>query len=152
MGGPVALNVPIFSKAEMVGLFSGLSLLCGIVILLWKPRSVLAGVTILAGLLAIAATLHPSTILAGVQAGMVGVALTLLAALTQRVVDRRKPIAPLYHEPSGLSSSPGGIGSQNGAARVGSEESTVIRARGAATTVDHVDATVIRVAAPGNTQ
>jgi hypothetical protein len=154
MGSPATLNLAIFSKAEMVGLFSGLSLLCGIVFLLWKPRSTLAGLIILAGLLAAAATLHPSTILAGAQAGLVGVALTVLAALTQRVVDRRKPITPLYHEPSGLSGSPGGIESRNGALRVGSEESTVIRARGAATTVDHVeqvDATVIRVAAPGNT-
>jgi hypothetical protein len=114
MGDPVGLNVTIFSKAEMVGLFSGMSLLCGIVILLWRPRSAVAGLTVLVGLLAAAATLHPSTVLAGVQAGLVGVALTLLAALTQWLIERRKPIAPLYHEPSGAGGAPGVVESRNG--------------------------------------
>jgi len=121
------------------------------VILLWRPRSAVAGLTVLVGLLAAAATLHPSTVLAGVQAGLVGVALTLLAALTQWLIERRKPIAPLYHEPSGAGGAPGVVESRNGTPKVGSEDSTVVRSRGAATTVDHVDATVIRVATPGKT-
>ncbi len=74
---------------------------------------------------------------------------TLLAALTQWLIERRKPIAPLYHDPSGLVGAAQGIESRTGVPKVGSAESTVIRARAATTTVDHVDATVIRAAAPG---
>ena len=78
------------------------------------------------------ALVERSAAILAIQAGAVGALLVLVAGLTRRLVERRRP-GPRYAEPAGLSSTGSaagdGDGDGDGPALVGSDDSTAIRAR-----------------------
>ncbi len=145
-GDPIPLRLPIASRSGLVAACSGVALALGLLLLAAGRRArrrgpvgnALPAVLALSGLvLAIAVAQAPAVTLLVAQSAAVGIVLTLLAALTRHLVDRdrdRIPGArPRPIPPSGSNLAapreipPGGIGS---------DHSTVIRAR-TASTVDH---------------
>jgi len=130
-GDPVALRPWIASRAGLVGAFSGATLLAGLLLLIGLRRGVATWAALLALAVAVAAALQPSATLLAVQASAVGVALTLVAALTRRIVERRVPHPERYHPTGKLASTAGhGIAvGGDGPPAVGSDHSTVVRPR-----------------------
>ncbi len=140
-GAPRSLRPSIQSRALLVALCSGMALALGVVLLVWRPPGRLLWLIAPAAALAAAAALEPSITWLAIQSSMVGLFLTLVAAVTQRLVERRQSPAPLFGE-SSLVQRPGSTGSTRDLTpAVGSDESTVVRAR-AGTTIEHIPAPV----------
>ncbi len=140
-GPPTDLPIRIASRGLLVGICSGAVLAVGaLLILVWRPAMPLAWATALALGLACAAIVEPSVTLLVVQSATTGVVLTLLTALMQRQVQRRAS-ATVFGEGSGRPGSrPGAAApgsSVNYTGSVGSDDSTAIRVRPVASTVDH---------------
>lgn len=141
LGEPAPLQPTITSRVLLMAVCSGLVLLLGIALLVWKPSSRLVWVAgiLLAG--ALATAIDTDVMFVAVQSSLVGFALCAVAALTQRFVERRQPRPPMYQETSGLTREDTRSGSsRNMAPVVGSDASTVIRTRNAST-LDHVATT-----------
>jgi len=138
-GTPNEFRPHIASRAGLVGLWSGMALGIGVLILYLRPWSRMLAMTFLALGLAIAVALQPSGTILAVQSAAVGVLFTLVAALMKRQVERPRPMAAaVFGEPAATASPslpassvsrPVGI--------VGSDDSTAIRVR-PASTIDHI--------------
>ncbi|MEO6807857.1 MAG: hypothetical protein ABI353_01950, partial [Isosphaeraceae bacterium] len=135
-GNPPLIQPTVASRAGLVAIYSGLVLGLGVVLLIYRPPGRLVRLTALGLILAVAVAVEPSVTLLAVQSSVVGVALVVLAAVTQRLVEGRRLGGPLRLEPSGLGGS--GLPGSSRQILLGSdpEESTVIRPR-PGTTVDH---------------
>jgi hypothetical protein len=135
-GNPPSIQPTVASRAGLVAIYSGLVLGLGVVLLIYRPPGRLVRLAALGVILAVAVAVEPSVTLLAVQSSVVGVALVLLAAATQRLVEGRRPGGALHLEPSGLGGS--GLPGSSRQILLGSdlEESTVIRPR-PGTTVDH---------------
>jgi hypothetical protein len=145
-GPPADLPIVIASRAGLVALCSGSVLgIGGILILAWRPPFRLAWAAVLAFTLAVATAVEPSTTILVAQSALLGVVLTGLSALIQRLVDRRRSAAAVFGEPDPFSSfaAPATAASRTG--DVGLDDSTAIRVR-PPSTMDHVAPT--RPAAP----
>ncbi|MBX6311817.1 MAG: hypothetical protein IRY99_02685, partial [Isosphaeraceae bacterium] len=136
---PTALRPWIVPRAYLIGICSGLVLGLGWTLMIWRPRGRLALALALAASLIAAVAVETNVTLLVIQSSLVGVALTALAAVLQRLLDRRRMPRPALGESSGLMiPAPGS--SQRIEMEVGSEESTIIRR--------HVGTTVERAPAP----
>jgi hypothetical protein len=126
------------SRAWLVGACSGLSLAIGLGFMLARSRLKYAWIALPVILLAAAVSVPTTVILLVLQSSILGFVLVIVAAVTQRLVERRKLRPAGFVEPSGLL-----VGGSSGMGRdeVGSEASTVIRAR-TGTTADHAPAVV----------
>lgn len=135
-GNPPLMQPAVAPRAGLVAICSGLVLGLGVLLLIYRPPGRLVHLTAPGLILAVAVAVEPSVTLLAVQSSAVGVALVLLAAAMQRLVEGRRPGGSLRLEPSGL----GGSGSPGSSGQVllesDLEESTVIRPR-PGTTVDH---------------
>jgi hypothetical protein len=78
---------------------------------------------------------QPSVTFLAVQSAMLGVLLTLLTALMQRLVHRRRP-RPVFGEPGGIGGPVATGSTVSRTVGVGSDDSTAIRVR-PSSTVDH---------------
>ena len=137
-GDPVDLPITVASRAWLVGICSGSVLAVGgLLILVWHPSIRLVWLASLVFGLSIASLLHPSVTFLAVQSAMIGVVLTALVALMQRIVERRRTAGMPYGDPGGLSVEITLTPSQEGAAAAGSDDSTAIRPR-PISTLDHV--------------
>ena len=136
-GQPAALHLWILSRTWIVVACSGVTLVLGFLAIFSGIRSrtawaVAAGLAVLA-----AAYLHPSVTLMILQSSFIGAALTLLALVIERLMDRRRPAAMRGRE-SGLSA--GKLPADSSLERpatVGSDDSTAIRVR-VSSTMDFV--------------
>jgi hypothetical protein len=141
IGEPGGLHPSTYSRAGLVALCSGTTLVLGLVLLLARPPARLLWLTGLATALALGIAVEPDTLLLGIQSAALGVALSVVAALTQRFVDRRRG----RHTAGGRSAlgGPGPMvvaGSSRDLDVEGPMEgSTVIRRR-ASTTIDYAPA------------
>ncbi|WP_422925377.1 hypothetical protein [Singulisphaera sp. PoT] len=138
-GAPSEFRPLIFSRAGLVGLWSGSALAIGVIVLYlgsWLRIVVLA---ILALGLSICLALLPSATILALQSAAIGFVFTLVAAVMKRQIERPRPLAStLFGEPappSATSALPGSSIRSMGV--VGSDESTAIRVR-PASTVDHL--------------
>jgi hypothetical protein len=129
LGEPAAMRVIAMPRAWLVATCSGLVLGLGVLLLAWRPSGWLVACTALGLALAVAVAIQPSVTLLAIQSSVVGVLLTALAAVMQRVIDRRRPATARYGEPSTLTTPAGQGSSFSGLATVGSDESTAIRVR-----------------------
>jgi hypothetical protein len=139
-GSPSDLRPWIASRASLVAIFSGPVLALGLLLLYLRPTFRLSASVFLALVLAIATAVQPSVTVLGVQSAMMGVLFTLVAAATQRLVERPRRASPsFFGEPNNLAgtSLPGSSVNRLGGA--GSDDSTAIRVR-APSTVDHAPA------------
>ena len=136
-GPPSELHVSIASRGWLVGICSGSVLAMGAVLILyWSPPPRLACGTLLAAGLMCGTFLEPSVTFLAVQSAMIGVALTILTALMHFFVHRRSP-APVFGDLGGRSSNLQSSSSMSRPLGVGSDDSTEIRVRSVASTVDH---------------
>lgn len=137
--GPATdLPLTVASRALLVASCSGVVLAVGgLLILVWRPSARLAAVAVPLLGLAVAALVHPTVTLLAVQSGMVGVVLTALVALMQRLVGRRRYGPGIFGEPNqrNAGAAPGSALSRG--VGVGSDDSTAIRVR-TASTLDYV--------------
>ncbi len=139
-GDPITLRPWIASRAGLVGTFSGATLAIGLLLQIGLRRGRATWAAGLALAVAVAAAIQPSATLLAVQASAVGVALTIVATLTRRIVERRGPTPESYHPTSSKLSATVGHGvdaADGGPPAVGSDHSTVIRPR-IPSTVDRV--------------
>jgi hypothetical protein len=127
----------IASRAVLVAICSGAVLGIGILVLRWSPSRQLMAASLLAMVVAVAAALQPMITLLAVQCAVLGLILTFLAALVQRMQNRRRSAPATFGEASGLepSSMPGS--SLNRWSEPGSDDSTAIRVR-PPSTIDHI--------------
>ena len=103
--------------------------------------------------LSVATLFHPSVTFLAVQSGMVGLLLTVLLAVMQRLVGGRGPGPAVYVEPGSRAAALVAAGStMTRVGTVGSDDSTAIRPRPAATssTMDHVPASPRRAPTDGD--
>jgi hypothetical protein len=135
-GEPVALRLPLVSRALLVAVCSGMVLGLGILVLRWYPARQLTAACLLAMAVAIAAAWEPNTTLLAVQSAVLGLILTVLAALMQRMQNRRAAPSTVG-EVSGLGSALTPGSSLGRWSEPGSDDSTAIRVR-PASTVDHI--------------
>jgi hypothetical protein len=123
----------------LVGVCSGAVLVVGLAVLLARPPARLVWLCGLGASWALAVAVEPNAGLLALQAASLGLALTGVAALTRRFVDRRgRP--RVAGRPSALNRGAPPAGSGSGHVPVtdpGSDESTVIRRR-APTTIDYL--------------
>ncbi len=142
VGKPSDLKVHIVSRASLVGSCSGIVMLVGLTLLLFRGWGRVAWFVLpIAGVL-IAALVPWNLILVFFQSSLVGFLLIGASALTQSIVEGRAPVVRGYDEPREIrpaSTSASGQGVNQGV--VAPEESTVIRAR-PGTTIDHSPAIV----------
>jgi hypothetical protein len=137
-GIPTAFQPEIYPRAILIGVYSGAVLAIGILFLIWRPPGRVLWLAGLVLVLVVAAAVRPSVIFVALQSSAVGVVLTVVAALTQGLVERRRAPAALYQEHSGLGAGTRRTGSSLSPMPLpGSDESTVIRTR-TATTAEHV--------------
>ncbi len=133
IGEPVSISPFLLSRANLVGISSGLVLALGLLAMSLRGASRLfAGILVFTALVAVVAV-PPSVIPQLAQASALGFFLLLVAETTRLLLERRSPLPRLLHEPSGLQ-----IGSAS--SKVGdanADGSTVVRAR-AGTTVDRI--------------
>lgn len=136
-GGPAALSVRVAARTTLVAVCSGSVLVVGgFLVLVWRPAMRLFWFAAIGLGLWVAALLHPSVTFLAVQSGMVGLLLTALIVVMQRLVDRRGPRQRVYGEPnSRVSARPGSTLSRS--VGVGSDDSTAIRVRNSST-LDHI--------------
>lgn len=133
-GDPIPLRPWIASRAGLVGACSGATLALGLLWLIFLRRGRLVAASSLALALAVSAATLPAATFLAVQSAAVGVALTLLAALTRHLVDRREAASPSFPPASGLTPA---LGAGRGVLLpvideppgVGSDRSTVVRSR-----------------------
>jgi hypothetical protein len=136
-GPPADLHIRIASRGLLVGVCSGTVLLLGtLLIQITRPSLRLAWAAAVALLLAAAAVVEPSVVVLMVQASLVGVALTLLTALMQHLLQRRRRV-PVFGETSTRTGTVAPGSSLNIVAGVGSDDSTQIRVRPPASTAEH---------------
>jgi hypothetical protein len=136
-GPPRPLPLRIASRGWLVGTCSGSVLAIGAFLILLRPSSPrLAGGAALALLFALATIVEPSVTLLLVQSSMIGFVLTLMTALIQRLINRRRP-ARLFGDPGNLTGAVAAGSTVNRTIGVGSDDSTQIRTRPASSTVDH---------------
>ena len=135
-GPPADFRPAIYSRALLVGICSGVVLALGVILLSLRPNARLAAVGALGSAVALAIALDPSLSLLAIQSSLFGVVLTLIAALTQSAVHRRRSPGPIVIEPATADAfavnriQPERDSSRNAPLReVGSDESTVIRHR-----------------------
>ena len=128
---PVDLPITVVSRAWLVALGSGSVLAVGgLLILVWRPSLRLVWVAALVLGLSVAALLHPSVTFLVVQSSVIGLLLTALLAVMQRVVDHRRRAAAVFGEPGGSSPAPApGSSFNRGVGVPGSDDSTAIRVR-----------------------
>jgi hypothetical protein len=137
LGPPASLRPLVVARSWLLTLCSGGALGVGSLLLLaWRPpaRAIVPGASALTLCAAIALPASVSLVL--LQSSLVGVALLLVMAALQVLVDRRRSAAELFAERSGLASSAGSSVNLPGA--VGSDDSTAIRVRAPASTKDYV--------------
>ena len=137
-GQPPDLPVRIASRGWLVGICSGSVLVVGGLLILFRaPAPRLIWLAALALGLSVSTLVQPGVTFLAVQSAMLGVVLTLLTALMQRLVHRRRP-APVFGEPGGLGGGVVPAGSTvSRTVGVGSDDSTAIRVRPTSSTVDH---------------
>jgi hypothetical protein len=134
-GDPVALRVNLLSRPILVGISSGVVLAAGLLLLrLRASANVLASIVAVCAL-AIFVLVEPSVVFQGLQSSVAGVVLFVLALITQQVVDRRRTARASFTD--GAPTPSPAPGARGPVPDVGSDESTVIRAR-PASTADHV--------------
>jgi hypothetical protein len=137
-GQPSDLRLLIASRGWLVGICSGTVLvLGGLLILFRRPSPRLSWLAALGLGLAGSTIVQPSVTFLAVQSAMLGVVLTCLTALMQRQVHRRGFGTVFGEAGGGLG---GAVPSGSTVSRtvgVGSDDSTAIRVRPNATTVDH---------------
>jgi hypothetical protein len=137
-GPPGDLHIVIASRGLMVGVCSGTILLLGaLLILVRRPTLRLAWAAVLVLLLAAATLVEPSVVLLVVQSALIGVVLTLLTALMQYLVHRRRHV-PVFGETSTRSGTVTPGSSLNLTVGVGSDDSTQIRVRPVSSTAEHL--------------
>jgi hypothetical protein len=128
-GPPGDLRIWIASRGLVVGVCSGTVLVLGVfLILVRRPTRRVAWAAVLAMVLAAATLVAPSVVLLVVQSALIGVVLTLLTALMQYLVHRRRHV-PVFGETSTRSATVTPGSSLNLADGVGSDDSTQIRVR-----------------------
>ena len=128
-GKPSPLKLTIASRALLVGVCSGTVLLVGgLLIVVVHPSARWTGLAIVLSLFVAATFFETSVFFLAVQSGYVGLVLTLLLGLMQRVVDRRRPtsIPPVDHAASAVIPVGSTVSRTVG---VGSDDSTAIRGR-----------------------
>jgi hypothetical protein len=138
-GPPVELRVRVVSRGWLIGVCSGSALAVGAFLVLFvRPARRLACVAVLALVLAVATLAEPGATFLAIQSALIGLVLTLLTALMQRLV-HRPGHGRVFGESSSLTgSSPGGstvvrpLGTG-----AGSDDSTEIRVRTRSTTREH---------------
>jgi hypothetical protein len=136
-GPPTDLGVWIASRGLLVGVCSGTVLLLGTVLIqVRRPSLRLAWAVLLALLLASATLVQPSVVLLVVQAALIGVLLSLLTALMQYLVHRRRHV-PVFGETSTRSGTVAPGSSLNLSFGAGSDDSTQIRVRPISSTAEH---------------
>jgi hypothetical protein len=141
-GDPAELALTVVSRAALVTVCSGTVLLFGgLLLLIWRPKMSLVWVLAAGLVLAAAALVRPSATILALQAGSIGVALTGLLAVMQRLLERSRPRSTTlpYSDPSGRGEGSSSGSSLSRGAVAGSDESTAIRAR-PISTMDHVAA------------
>jgi len=136
-GGPVDMPLLIAHRAVLVAVCSGMVLGVGILVLAWYPARKLMAASLMAMAMAAGAAMQPDITLLAVQSAFLGLFLTILAALMQRMQNRRRSRPATFGEASGLASALMPISSLNRWSEPGSDDSTAIRVR-PASTVDHV--------------
>lgn len=127
-GPPVPLKVATASRAWLLPICSGIALLMGTLVLIWKPRGRLVGLALAGSVLAAAATVELSLIVLALQSSVLGWLLTFLAAVTQRVVDRRRSAGLFPVELAPTATGPRGSSIVR-TAGFGSDDSTEVRQR-----------------------
>jgi hypothetical protein len=144
-GSPVNLKVMLASRSWLVAICSGVVLAIGAVfLLLWRPPVwFLTASAILLSAVAILLDIHQLVVL--VQSAAVGLFLTILIAVMQRVVERRRFRSVVFVEPSSRTSSFNRGSTPIPSAGVGSDDPTAIRPRDVVS--PHSDAIMI----PGST-
>jgi hypothetical protein len=130
------MRLPLVSRAVLVAVCSGVVLGLGILVLRWYPARQLMAACLLAMVVAVAAAMRPNTTLLAAQSAVLGLILTALAALMQRMQNRRAAPAT-FGEVGGLGSALTPGSSLNRWSEPGSDDSTAIRVR-PASTVDHI--------------
>jgi hypothetical protein len=98
--GPKPLSVSLVSRITLLGVCSGVIGLVGILLVLLRPvvRIVVIPIAALGVLVSIG--WDPNVTFQVLQSGIVGVALAVIAAYLQRLVDRRNPASPILSERS----------------------------------------------------
>jgi hypothetical protein len=147
-GGPAGFAPRVLSRAALVGGCSGIVLLVGMVLLLNRASGRLVRALALSAALAAGATLDATSLLQAAQSGAVGLLLLAVAALTQRLVERRpygggpssRGAASATAGASGMApAGPAGLGGgASNPSGTALEGSTVIRPRTSSTTIDFV--------------
>ena len=89
--------------------------------------------------MALGALVHPSVLLLGIQSALIGVVLTVVIALTQRLVEGRRPGPAFVGESGALAPIHGAGSTLTHTAGLGSDDSTAVRAR-PVSTMDYVPA------------
>ena len=129
-GDPRAMGLIVASRAGLMAICSGIVLAVGtLLILVWSPPVRLVTMGIFSIILMAAAILHPTVAFLGIQCGMIGLLLTILLALMERLIQR-----PRLGPGSGFGESAGrgsaiGVGSTLSHTTPASDDSTAIRAR-----------------------
>ncbi len=131
------MRLPLVPRAVLVAVCSGTVLGLGILVLRWYPARQLMAASLLAMVLAAAAALEPTMTLQAAQSAVLGLILTILAGLMQRMQNRRRSAPATFGEAGGLASAMIPGSSLNRWSEPGSDDSTAIRVR-PASTVDHV--------------
>jgi hypothetical protein len=138
VGAPRRFGPRVVSRALLIGACSGLVLAIGIAFLVARPPGRLVGIGALIAALAATVTVEPAVLLLCARSSLAGAILVLVAAVTQRLVEGRRPARGTYAEPSGQRGLEHSVGSsRDHVPAVGSDASTVIRPR-AASTLDQV--------------
>lgn len=130
-GAPAPIPVLFVSRATLVATCSGSVLLVGgFFLLFWRPPAPLSWWAGSGAVLALATLPDPGVLPLILQSGVIGGLLTALLAVTQRVVERRRSLAPSFDGPAGPTrlAPPGSNPSRTGA--LGSEDPTVHRIPG----------------------
>jgi hypothetical protein len=135
-GEPGSLPIVFAPRALLVGLCSGMVLAVGLVVLRARRLGLHIASLVVAPSLALALALDSNLTFIALQSSVAGVVLVALAATTQWLLDRRRPEARVLSEPS-LQPAAGSGSGRTPAIVVGSDDSTVIRAR-IASTAEHV--------------
>ena len=136
-GEPVVMRLPLVPRAVLVAVCSGTVLGLGILVLRWYPARQLMAASLLAMALAVATAVQPTITLLAAQSAVLGLILTILASLMQRMQNRRRSAPATFGAAGGLASPMIPGSSLNRWSEPGSDDSTAIRVR-PASTVDHV--------------
>jgi hypothetical protein len=138
IGPPAALQAGTYSRAVLVGICSGTTLALGLILLLARPPARLLWLCALAAAAVVGASVEPDTLLLVLQSSTLGLVLIVVAALTQRFVDRRRSRHGLERASSLVERAAlvPTASNRNELSDPGLEGSTVVRRR-ASTTIDY---------------